>query len=108
MYDVDNPLLGNDGATHQFGPQKGLQVDDIPVLELEMSTLVSQYPKFSPRHPNFLSRVLGRLEGLVLGCHLQNTRLVPGLTCFEVAKPRGADQQCRCNFHRKERFDSTS
>jgi glycerate kinase len=31
--DVTNPLLGPNGATHTFGPQKGLQSDQVNVLE---------------------------------------------------------------------------
>jgi glycerate kinase len=31
--DVDNPLLGENGAAHVFGPQKGASSDDVDVLE---------------------------------------------------------------------------
>jgi glycerate 2-kinase len=31
--DVDNPLLGKDGAAAVFGPQKGVLVEDLPVVE---------------------------------------------------------------------------
>ena len=35
--DVDNPLLGEQGAAAIFGPQKGAHVDDIPVLEARLA-----------------------------------------------------------------------
>jgi glycerate kinase len=34
--DVDNPLLGPDGASHTFGPQKGGTPEDIEILEAAM------------------------------------------------------------------------
>ena len=35
--DVDNPLLGERGATYVFAPQKGATPDDLPVLEAAMT-----------------------------------------------------------------------
>jgi glycerate kinase len=47
--DVSNPLLGENGATRQFGPQKGLKPEDEDVLEnrmLEMNrSLVKCFPE---------------------------------------------------------------
>ncbi len=37
--DVDNPLLGLRGATHQFGPQKGLKDSLVEELEQQMSSM---------------------------------------------------------------------
>jgi glycerate 2-kinase len=34
--DVDNPLLGDNGAAAVFGPQKGAKADDIPLLETRL------------------------------------------------------------------------
>ncbi len=31
--DVNNPLLGPNGAAYVFGPQKGAQQEDLPVLD---------------------------------------------------------------------------
>ncbi len=109
--DVDNPLLGNDGATHQFGPQKGLQVDDIPVLELKMSTLVSQLSKVFPKASELsLSPGAGAAGGIGFGLSLAgNTRLVSG---FElVSKWLNLEEQIRSAdviFTGEGRFDSTS
>ncbi|WP_099371004.1 glycerate kinase [Sphingobacterium sp. 1.A.5] len=33
LCDVNNPLLGKEGAAHVFGPQKGASADDIRILE---------------------------------------------------------------------------
>lgn len=38
--DVANPLLGNEGATRVFGPQKGARAGDIPLLEQSLEELV--------------------------------------------------------------------
>lgn len=36
--DVDNPLVGNNGATHIFGPQKGMLDNDLELLESSMQS----------------------------------------------------------------------
>ncbi len=36
LCDVDNPLLGENGAAYIFGPQKGAREEDLPVLENAM------------------------------------------------------------------------
>ncbi len=36
LCDVENPLLGNDGAVHVFGPQKGAGPEDVEKLEKAM------------------------------------------------------------------------
>ncbi|MEW9900045.1 glycerate kinase [Chitinivorax sp. PXF-14] len=37
MSDVDNPLCGPDGATMTFGPQKGVQPDELPRLDAALA-----------------------------------------------------------------------
>ncbi len=39
LCDVDNPLLGENGAVHVFGPQKGAKADDLEKLENGMKRL---------------------------------------------------------------------
>ncbi len=39
--DVENPLLGENGATAIFGPQKGLKPEDFETLEAEMKRLAT-------------------------------------------------------------------
>jgi len=39
--DVTNPLLGPNGATATFGPQKGLKPEDLPRLEAEMARMAA-------------------------------------------------------------------
>ncbi len=46
--DVDNPLLGKEGATFQFGPQKGLAEEGVVRLENMMSEMVIQLEKVFP------------------------------------------------------------
>lgn len=41
--DVDNPLLGKEGATYCFAPQKGAKEQDLPELEKGMKNLAEIY-----------------------------------------------------------------
>lgn len=47
--DVDNPLLGKNGATARYGPQKGLPAEEIELFEEKITQLqqllVSKFPK---------------------------------------------------------------
>ena len=47
--DVDNPLLGEDGATKQFGLQKGLKVNELNNLEASMVRMLDQLKEFFPQ-----------------------------------------------------------
>jgi len=47
--DVDNPLLGEDGATKQFGLQKGLNVNELDDLEASMVRMLDQLKEFFPQ-----------------------------------------------------------
>ena len=42
--DVDNPLLGTDGAAAVYGPQKGITPDQVPVLDAGLARLVALVP----------------------------------------------------------------
>jgi len=70
--DVDNPLLGLRGATHQFGPQKGLKDSVVEELEQQMSSmeqkLRSQFPN-SSIGPN--QKGAGAAGGIGYGLSLQ-------------------------------------
>ena len=109
--DVDNPLLGKDGATYQFGAQKGLHVDDIPTLDLEMSKMVSLLSNVFPDASELaLSSGAGAAGGIGFGLSLVgNTRLVPG---FElVSMWLNLEEQIRSAdviLTGEGRFDSTS
>ena len=46
LSDVTNPLLGPNGATYVFSPQKGAKKDDLPLLENNMINYSSFYPEF--------------------------------------------------------------
>lgn len=56
--DVDNPLLGEDGATKQFGLQKGLKVDELNNLEASMVQMLDQLEEFFPQ-AHRLSKMAG-------------------------------------------------
>ena len=43
--DVQNPLLGRNGASRVYGPQKGLQVTDIPLAEAALRRLATVWAK---------------------------------------------------------------
>ena len=45
---MDNPLLGKDGATYQFGPQKGLTENNLQHLENEMSQMAKRLAEVFP------------------------------------------------------------
>ena len=56
--DVDNPLLGEDGATKQFGLQKGLKVNELNNLEASMVRMLDQLKEFFPQ-AHRLSKMAG-------------------------------------------------
>jgi glycerate kinase len=73
--DVENPLLGPDGATRVFGPQKGADETSIPVLENKLAALV----RASNGEADALKPGAGAAGGLGFGLvHFANAELVPG------------------------------
>jgi glycerate kinase len=76
--DVDNPLLGRNGAARIYGPQKGAQAADIPFLEKGLKNWVKLLQKYSGRN---LAKIkgAGAAGGLALplmACTA--TELLPG------------------------------
>lgn len=53
--DVDNPLLGKQGATYTFGPQKGASAEQLRQLEYGMTSfaavMTKEFPEFDPDTP---------------------------------------------------------
>lgn len=49
LCDVQNPLLGKDGASHTFAPQKGASPDDVEKLEAGMVHFAGMVKRFSGR-----------------------------------------------------------
>jgi glycerate kinase len=43
MSDVDNPLCGDNGASAVFGPQKGVQPDQVPVLDRALAHFAAMF-----------------------------------------------------------------
>ena len=46
--DVNNPLLGSEGAAHVYGPQKGASSGDVERLEAGLAHLVGVFDQFPP------------------------------------------------------------
>ena len=73
--DVENPLLGPNGATRIFGPQKGADETTMPVLEEVLATIVHA----SNGGENARKPGAGAAGGLGFGLlHFANAELVPG------------------------------
>lgn len=77
--DVDNPLLGPNGATTSFGPQKGLKKEQIDLMEKEIIRVIQHLkPGFSKVDANLElsgSGAAGGLGyGLSLACNVQFIR----------------------------------
>lgn len=86
--DVASPLLGNEGATRIFGPQKGADAVTIPMLENVLETMV----RLSGGRQTAQCPGAGAAGGLGFGLmHFAGARLVPG---FElIASLTGLEQR---------------
>jgi glycerate kinase len=86
--DVASPLLGNEGATRVFGPQKGADATSIPMLENVLETMV----RVSGGGETAQCPGAGAAGGLGFGLmHFAGARLVPG---FElIASLTGLEQR---------------
>lgn len=73
--DVENPLLGPDGATRVFGPQKGADDTTIPILESRLAALV----RVCNGDTNAIKPGAGAAGGLGFGLlQFADAELVPG------------------------------
>jgi len=72
--DVDNPLLGLRGATNVFGPQKGVDADDIPALDAALENLAAKADRELAD-----AKGAGAAGGLGYGLMLVGARRVPGI-----------------------------
>jgi glycerate 2-kinase len=80
--DVNNPLLGENGATYQFGPQKGLSLDQKQEMEIaleRMSELLSSafQKSYDIREEPGTGAAGGMGYGLSLG---YNVEFIPGFS----------------------------
>ena len=78
--DVDNPLLGDRGASAVFGPQKGLIETDLPRMESEMHRLADLLGSFLGRDTDLQSHPgSGAAGGIAFGLMAATgATLVPG------------------------------
>lgn len=82
LCDVENVLLGNQGAARVFGPQKGASPDDVLMLEHRLSSFAEVAGKeFSST--TTMVRGGGAAGGVAWGLHtFFNARLIPGIEYF--------------------------
>ena len=81
MCDVDNPLVGEHGATHVFGTQKGATPEMLDALEAGMRTYASvlerTFPGFNPMAPG-----MGAAGGLgAAAATFLRAEALPGVEC---------------------------
>lgn len=81
MCDVDNPLLGERGATRVFGPQKGATPEMLEQLETGMESYATMlqraFPDFDPAAPG-----MGAAGGLGAAANaFLSAELLPGIDC---------------------------
>jgi len=75
--DVRNPLLGPSGATHTFGPQKGLQ--DIDTMEQAVKTMATQLQEAFPGGLSTEAEGVGAAGGIAFGLsRVAPVQLLPG------------------------------
>ena len=84
--DVDSPLLGPQGATYGFAPQKGASPEDLPALEERMPAWAAQAPDLAE------SPGAGAAGGLGFGLMLLGGRRVSGIDL--VAQAVGLRPAC--------------
>ncbi|MEM0965636.1 MAG: glycerate kinase [Verrucomicrobiota bacterium] len=77
--DVESPLLGEAGATHVFGPQKGLKA--VAEMESAVERLALLLASSSRLSPDPSSPGMGAAGGIAFGLSaLTQTRIVPGFS----------------------------
>ena len=84
MSDVTNPLLGPDGAAAVFGPQKGLNADDIPRADAALARVGALLPA------DGATPGAGAAGGTGIALLAWGARLVPG--SIEVARLVGLEE----------------
>lgn len=93
--DVDNPLLGENGATYQFAPQKGLKDQEVERFEETMQSMVNLLGKsFEDASEKATEKGSGAAGGIGFGLSLfYDLKLVAG---FElVSKWMGLHEKIR-------------
>ncbi|GAB3672144.1 glycerate kinase [Salinisphaera aquimarina] len=74
LCDVDNPLLGSQGASRVYGPQKGLSNDEIEAVEAAFQRLAGQCPE----HADTTAPGSGAAGGLGFALAVLGAELAPG------------------------------
>lgn len=109
--DVTHTLLGPQGATAVFGPQKGLPQDAIEPLDQAMGAMACRLARhFGVALDTVLAPGSGAAGGIAAGMlATRRARLVPGFglvaACLDLAR---LVADCDCVVTGEGRFDSTS
>ncbi|WP_191618925.1 glycerate kinase family protein [Pelagicoccus enzymogenes] len=109
--DVENPLLGKNGATAVFGPQKGLQPEDFEALEGEMKRLATLLCQASAAEASLMDvpgsgAAGGAAFGLMLGL---GGKLVQGAELvFDWSNLRAKLERADLVITGEGRFDASS
>ena len=83
--DVQNPLLGENGCTQIFGPQKGLLEEDIPNSEAALARLAEVWESQTGKNAALLPGA-GAAGGLGFGLHcFTGAAIYPGFNVFAEA-----------------------
>ncbi len=109
--DVENPLLGREGATFQFGPQKGLDSSKVADLEEKMNTVVNLLETIFPDAPRLTKyRGAGAAGGIGFGLSLAGqVKMVSGFDL--VSRWLRLEEEVRKSdliFTGEGKFDATS
>ncbi len=107
--DVTNPLLGPDGATYIYGPQKGGQPQDLEPLEQALQQF-ARVVKSSTGRPIDIVQGGGAAGGTAAGLFgLLNARLVSGFDLLaDMTHLEEAINQCDYVFTAEGRIDAQS
>ncbi|MDD3180005.1 MAG: glycerate kinase [Opitutaceae bacterium] len=78
--DVSNPLLGPQGATAIYGPQKGLRAGDLPRLEAAVASMARRLCEYCSQPPELITTPgTGAAGGISFGLMAAaQARLLPG------------------------------
>jgi glycerate kinase len=109
--DVRNPLLGPNGATHQYGKQKGLNQESRERLESKMEEMVTKLSShFSKAEENSILDGSGAAGGIGYGLGLAyDVSLVPGFDLIRIwFDLDNKIKDCDFVFTGEGRFDKTS